>query len=716
VLPRGRIPLAALLALLAVTALGPGAAMGQVTAPRLVEEGDEPVDEPAAGDPQAVPHRPRAPGDGVAPPTRASGSPPAQAGTAAVPPPPGAGKTAAAAGATLPPPPPPPTATPDLARQIVPVSTSHGQLLEAWAARRAALREADPARAEAARKVLLAVKSELGIDNLVALSAAEVRDAYRALAANLPAEAAARADTAVALAPDFADAHLARARALFALAPGSVGPPLAALRDAIGAAAREPHTLRAFYGDLVSAALAAVFTAAIATVLLLLLRRIRLFLHDFHHLPLLRGSAPAQTTFLALVLLGVPVAFGLGPLAIVGTAALVSWLYLSRQERLVVSAALLALLALPWAAGAAARITAWTGSAAETVHEIEHGAVSDEDAAAVHATAAASPTPAPILAALGRLAKRRGDLDRALRLYEEATAADPRAPEVLVNRGNVLFLQGDLDGAKAAYLSAQDQAGGDLVVLGAAHYNLSKLYLRTSEMDRSAAARDRAEREAGAFLRARGSDADFSANRYLVDVPVPPRKIAALATGDGIPDAVQAWVRARLLGPLPRWVLPWGAGGFLAALWLLALAGRGLAPALACETCGRPACRRCAGVGGACGQCVNVFHRKGVVDARDRLRKEAQVRRHEQLVRAATRVLAVVGGGAGQIFHGAAVLGAVLLLATLFAGFVLWFWRGIMPPPQPSAYVLAGKLAVAAPLGVLLWALAVRDAFRRTRS
>jgi hypothetical protein len=30
--------------------------------------------------------------------------------------------------------------------------------------------------------------------------------------------------------------------------------------------------------------------------------------------------------------------------------------------------------------------------------------------------------------------------------------------------------------------------------------------------------------------------------------------------------------------------------------------------------------------------------------------------------------------------------------------------------------VLAGKLGVALPLGVLLWALAIRDAFRRTRS
>jgi hypothetical protein len=112
---------------------------------------------------------------------------------------------------------------------------------------------------------------------------------------------------------------------------------------------------------------------------------------------------------------------------------------------------------------------------------------------------------------------------------------------------------------------------------------------------------------------------------------------------------------------------------------------------------------------------VNVFIRKGVVDARDRLRKEAQVRRRRQLGGLATRTLSVVAGGAGQVFHGAPVRGALLLVAILFSAFVIWFWRGIMPPPQPSPYVLAGKVLVAAPIGLALWVLAVRDAFRRTQ-
>jgi Flp pilus assembly protein TadD len=598
----------------------------------------------------------------------------------------------------------------------VPVQSTFAGLMERWAERRTALREADPVRAEAAERALLAARRELAIANLFTLAAVEIRESRRAIGANLSGEAVAHARTAVALAPDLPDAHLALARARFAEAPGDPGAVLAALRDGIAAAAREPHTLRAFWGDLLSAAFAAVLVAALATVLLLVARRLRLFLHDFHDLPLLRGTAYAQSSFLAVVLLAVPLVAGLGPVAAAAVALLAVWLYLGLAERVVATAAIAALVALPVGVGAAARLTAWTGSLAETVHELEYGAASDEEAAEVARRFAGAPAPAALHAALGRHAKRRGDLAGALRQYEAAAASDPASPEIQVNVGNVLFLQGDLEGAKAAYLAATDRAAGDVVVLGAAHYGLSKLYLRTSDMPQSAAAREKAEREAGEFLRRNGSDDDFSANRWLVDVPVPDAKILALALSDGTPQAVAAWVERRLAGSMPREPWRWGAAAWAALAWALALAAPRVRHARACERCGGAACRRCdPAAGELCGQCTNVFVHKGLVDARDRLRKEAQVKRRLQLVNGATRILSIVAAGAGQVFHGAAVRGALLLLVPLFAGFLVWFWSGIMPPPQPSPYVLAGKLAVAGPVLILSWALAIRDAFRRTR-
>jgi hypothetical protein len=700
------------LPLLLALALAPWPALAQVQAPTPVDE-----EEPSA--PEQAPEPPRPAGRAST--DRKAPSRPLTATERDPSPDPGPAPDPSAAGVpdTLPAPPPPPPPPPKerpAARAIEPVSVGYRDLLTHWADRRAAVREQDPARAAAAAAAILDVKRLLAIENVSWLAASEVRESIRALDANLPTDAIGHAEVAGKLAPDLADAHLALARARLAKAPGEPLPALAALGDALAAAGREPHTRRAFYGDLAAAALAALFTAAAATLLLLLLRSLRLFLHDFHHLPLLSGSASVQAGFLGVVLLLVPLAFGLGPFLVLGTALLAAWLYLSFAERLVATGALLVLTALPWAAEGVASATAWTGTLAEEVYELEHGAPDDAQVADLVARAGQAP-PAAVSAALGRQFKRRGDLPAALRWYGLATAADERAAEVLVNVGNVKFLQGDLDGAKAAYLQAADRAGGDLRVQAAAHYNLSKVYLRGSDIEKSSAARDRAEQEDGDFLRRYGADDDFSANRYLVDVPVPAGKVLALAHQDGTAQGLRDAVRARLAGPLPRRAWPWAPLGLLALLWALAAAGRLIDPSRACEKCGRPACRRCdAGGGALCGQCVNVYVRKGLVDARDRLRKEAQVRRHRQLHVLAARTLAVLGGGAGHVYQGLAGRGFAALAGLFFVGFLVWFWRGIMPPPLPSPYVLWGKATVAVPVGLVVYLLVVRDLFRRTRS
>jgi tetratricopeptide (TPR) repeat protein len=699
-MPRAALAAAALLALLALGA--PGAAFAQVAAPRMVDENDQTVEEP----PPAAPAVPAPP---------AAGAPAPRAGPASIPAGPPAAPGPSAAPEALPPAPPAAPAAP--ARKIEPVKATWATLMQAWAERRRALREMDSAAAQAAQKALLAARAELAVDNLPVLAAAEVREVSRALDANLPADALARAELAVALAPDWPEAHVARARALLASSSGGPGAALSALSDAGAAAWRDPARTRAAASELFAALLFALGVGAVVALVFLALRRLRLLLHDVHHLPLLRGAAPAQSAFLALVLLSLPAVLGLGPLALVTLWIAAGWLYLSLPERLVASAALLALFALPWAVERAATATAWSGTAAEQVERIEHAALSDAEAAQAVRAVRGRGAPAPLLAALGRHLKRRGDLAGALALYREAAAADPRAPELLVNIGNVLFIQDDVEGARAAYLAAGDQAGGDSVVRGVAHYDLAKLYLRTSELQRSSTARESAEQEAGPFLAGRGSDEDFSANRYLVDVPVPAARLAALAAGDPAPAALRASLEALLMGGVSRSSWPWTAALLLGALWVLSLAGRRLDPSQTCHRCGRPACRRCDGAGGpSCGQCVNVFERKGVVDARDRIFKEQQVRRHAWLHRGLARALAVVGGGLGHFLTDAPVRGVFFTASLAFLGFTVWSWSGLSPAPYPSPYALPGRAAVAVVLGLFLWALGVRDAFRRTRS
>ncbi len=685
------------LALLAAALVAvPGLSGAQVQAPTIVEgelPADEPRTRPAARAGEPVPE-PVAPPEPLPPPA------PAASGAAA----PGATQGAVAADDVR-----------RFQRPIQPVRVSASTVDELWQARRRASREQDASTSRSAGDALRDAMKELGILSLPAHAMAEVREGRRALDARAVEDAVEHASFAVALAPGMPAAHLALARARLAAEPMRPLPALAAAWAGIAAAARDPHVARALLGDMAGAGVVALFAAAAATIVLLFLTRVRLFLHDFRHLPVVRAGTPGQATVLALAMLAVPLVFRLGPFAVLFVAVLAVWPWLGKQERLAATASLLALVAIPWLAGLAAQATSWQGTLADDVHEVETAWPTPAFVHALEERAAREPLPGPALLAIGRWHKRQGRLDEARRWYEQALAVDARSAEAQVNLGNVRFLQGDLDGAKEAYLAAVDRAR-ELSTVAAAQYDLSKLYLRLAAVAQSGEARRKAEQADAAYLARLGADDDFRANAWLVDALPSTERLAEIASRDPGARAVQEAVRRRVAGPLAGWGWPALPLLLVGSLWVLTLVVPRLAPSPACERCGRPACRRCDPAAAAsCGQCVNVFLRQNAVDPRDRLRKESEVRRHDRLRRLAARGLAVVGGGAGHVVSGRPLVGFLVLFALVFLGAVAWFWHGIVPPPYHAPYSVAFRLGVAVPLLVLLYGLAVHDAFRRTR-
>lgn len=688
-------------AVVAAFLLLPALTGAQVHAPSLVE-GELPPEEPKSRSPragEAVPEPAQAP-EPLPPPVAAPGP-----------------KDAA--------PSPPPGAVPGVTisaeeirrfqRPIEPVHVSLNRIDELWRARRAAIRDQDAAGARQAAASLRDAMRELGILSLPWHSVAEVREAERSLRARAVDDAVERSSVAVELAPDLPEAHFALARSRLAAAPTRPLPALSAAGAGMVAAARDPHVARALLGDVAGAAIVALFGAAAATIAILFLSRLRLFLHDFRHLPVVRAGTPGQATVLALALLALPVVFRLGPFALLLAGALAAWAYLSRWERIAATASLLALVAIPWLAGQAVRITAWQGTLADDVHEIESAWPTPAFVAGLKERSEREALPAPALLAIGRWHKRQGQLGEARRWYEAALTADPRSAEAQVDLGNVLFLEGDMDGAKAAYLAAVDRTR-DLSTLAAAQYDLSKLYLRLAAVGQSSEARRKAQQADAAYLARLGSDEDFRANAWLVDALPSAERLSELAAQDGAPRAVADAALRRVGGPLSRWGWPALPLALTASLWLLALLAPRLSPSAACDRCGLPACRRCdPAATSSCGQCVNVFLRQNAVEPLDWVRKERQVRRHEMVTRVTERALAVVGGGAGHVAGGRPILGFLVLFALLFLAFVAWFWHGVIPPPQHSPYAAVLRLVVAVPLFVLLYAIAVRDAFRRTR-
>lgn len=619
---------------------------------------------------------------------------------------PDAGRAAVAAGA----------ADGGLITEVAPIElpkSSLSTLQDAWDARRKAVLDHNPKAEAAAEKLLVAQREELGIRDLGSFAGALDREAEKRLEAKDPGEASRLADLAALLAPDLPAPRFAQAHVRFAADASSVGAVASALQDGLSRAFGGPAPRRALLGNLGIAAGLGLALAALLGLLALSLRPLRYALHDFHHL-FPRGALPAQTAVLFVLVLVLPWAFRLGPMAELSALAAASFLYLRASERAVATLLLGILAALPLAAGVGARELVYTGTLSEALALVQQGGPDASGAVArLEALEKAGTADAPTLIALGLDAKRAGRYPLAVERFKRSLALNPRSSEAENDLGNALLLSGDLDGAREAYLKASELAPDSAVV----SYNLAKLLTRRSQLytgvrDVSADIESGKAATAAVYRLDRtlmDRPSDNRANLYVLDLEV--KDPAGEQADPSLASAVASQLQAHLWGSgAPRLSMAF-AGGLVALFWLLSLATRRLRPCTECSKCGRPVCGRCdrevAG-GALCGQCHNAFVKRNAVDPRTRLAKEASAKKYQERWQAARRVSSYLLAGAGHLLSGRPVLGALFLLPALVFLCALVLGDGIFRLP------LGGSLAVARQVlsGLLLvavWAVSIRS-------
>ncbi|HLL54735.1 MAG TPA: tetratricopeptide repeat protein, partial [Myxococcaceae bacterium] len=485
-----------------------------------------------------------------------------------------------------------------------------------------------------------------------------------------------------------------------------------------------PRYLRPALADLGTGALVALSATAIVAIVALFLRRARYFLHDFHHL-FPKAAARWQSGAMAGLLLVIPVVLHLGlvPVLVLPLAAVA--LYLTLGER-IVAAALVALLGVvPVLGGLLAENTAFAGTVAEDVYRLERGGLAASAAAQrVLKRHADNKAEFPELFALARYEMRRGQLDVAVDHFKLAATKQNNEARLLTNLGNALLTRGDTDGALELYTSAT-QADG---TLAAPFYNLSKLLSRRAaalpdeavglELDKAHNAMITATSLDNALFSRddRVSAAETLSNRLLLSPTLQPAEIAKLASSEESGRKVQAQLSRVLLGTAGStfaFIYPLVLAGLVVALGQAALM---LGAARACDKCGRSVCRRCdkeLGVGSAlCGQCVNVYARKGVVPAPLKVRKQLEVDRYRAREGRLSYVLGLLCSGAGHLFSGLPVRGAIYVFLFAFTVFHAVFRQGVVRSPFGSM-PLTWRLV---PVGLLLlsvYLLSLRGLYKR---
>lgn len=613
-------------------------------------------------------------------------------------------------------------AVPKLPPLLVP-KVSNADLLGLWKQWQQAQGAKDTVAANAALKELLQRKEQAEASDLEPFSLSLLRAAEERRQAHDEGRAMQLTEEAVALAPNLPYAHLAYAEALARRDVAEVGRYLGEVKLALMAVAKDPRYLRPALADVGAMGLFALLMTAVVVVGVLFVRRVRYVLHDFHHF-FPRAVDRWQAALLALLLFSAPAVLGLGLapslLVLLGAVAV----YLTVAER-AVAWGLLALVGLaPLAAGSLARATSFSGSVAEDVHLLEHGGLSaDEASARVLARHQDKSAGFAELHALARFEARRGQLSEAVAHYRVASGLRSGDARLLTNWGNALLASGDVDGAAQLYTDA----GKADATLAPPFYNLAMVLRRKAKtvpdvavsgvLNRAREAMGTAqELDASLLTREPPPDDALWVNKLVLPLPLPPSELKALDAGEVEGERVEAQLSralvAGLTGPV-AWALPGVLGGVLFGWGFLR---QGLKASRVCEKCGRPACRRCdpeLGMGSLmCTQCVNVFARKGQVPAQMRARKEAQVAQHRTWMDRVALGFSALTAGAGHVFAGLPLRGALYAFLFLFGVGGVVFHHGVLRAPYGEAPTFL-KLTLAGVLLLPVYLLTLRGLYKR---
>jgi hypothetical protein len=113
-----------------------------------------------------------------------------------------------------------------------------------------------------------------------------------------------------------------------------------------------------------------------------------------------------------------------------------------------------------------------------------------------------------------------------------------------------------------------------------------------------------------------------------------------------------------------------------------------------------------------CAQCVNVFARKNLVAPQVRARKQIEIEKFHQRNDRVSYVLGMICSGAGHLFSGVPIRGALYAVLFGFFLFAAFFRHGVMRPPYDGLPEYVRMIPVA--IGFLsLYLLSLRGLYRR---
>ncbi len=569
---------------------------------------------------------------------------------------------------------------------LVVTKIDDGDLTALWEAFRVANLGSDVSAEQKARSALLRIRSALGSPDMEHWSMGLIRAAKGHADKGDVGGAVEIAESAVQMAPHLAPAWSGLAEIYFQTDPTSVARSGHSLAMALKWSVLDRRYQRALVANIASVLGMAWAILSIVYFLVMLLRRGRYFLYDFHFL-FPRAIARWQSALLAYIVLVAPVVFraGLVPWLLVLFLALT--LYLSLAERVVGAVLIAGVTALPLISEWVTHRTAFSQTPAEPLSLLEQAEPGSERIAKQFLTLVQeNKATFEQTFALGTFELRRGNLESAVTHLKAALALRSEDPSARHNLGVALLLQGDLENPRALFTAVLHSNPNS----AATHWNMARLLQRRYETYGEQAAGD-VDRARESFLKAQALDPDLptstevpkeggAANSLLRLVNLPAETLFAFAKSNEAPKRVRAQLSLMLLGDVSEpfaYLYPVFVSAALVAFGSLS---RRLAAARPCSRCASAVSIRGApelSVGSQlCSQCVNVFTKRNAVLASAKVRKQLEIARYEAARDRTTSLLGVVFSGVGHLFAGSPVRGTAFAFCFLVAAVGFFFRNG----------------------------------------
>jgi len=416
-----------------------------------------------------------------------------------------------------------------------------------------------------------------------------------------------------------------------------------------------------------------------------------------------RSFGTAGALPLGLIIAGLPLFVGFGPMWLVLYWGALLWAYAEPRERFVLGAGFVAVaLVVPLAAWITEdNIRQRSPLFVAAIDLEEHR----EDASAedgLRQASAVFPEDADVWFLLGTYAERAGDLERALGEYGRAMTADPSDYRPILSRGNVHFTEGDYAEAIRDYTEAakRDPKAAD------AFYNLSLARGEAYDFD------GQAQAIAAARALSASQVSSWASNPTLARVVSPSYTVSRARS------RIAEWNRQPKSRRLPGHgtaATPWRS---IFSPWMLAplaLLGLGLllarsrrrrGTASLCIRCGRAFCNACRRYGDPadyCTMCSRSF-RKEAMDIEDQAAEAAAMQRRSSRRARASRLLSLVVPGSHAFLEGRPVAGTLTLFFFCFGVAMAWLDEKLFSPlslPPPEG--MRVTVVLGATLALLAW-------------